>query len=121
MTQEGPPGGSMAGEGSRAGGGGPGGAAHAAARGQRGGGLVPERSDRQAQDLRQRSRRARRPFLASLAGGPAPNEWSLRHARRLVSAGRRVRLARALPAVLRAARPRDLSGGRAEAAARFLE
>src|SRR5438876_243464 len=59
--------------------------------------------------------------LASLAGGPAPNERSLRHAGRLVSAGRRVRLARPLPAVLRAARPGELSGRRMEAAARLLE
>src|SRR3989442_2307171 len=93
-----------------------GGAADVAAGGRRSGRLVPQRSHRGAQDLRQRPRRAYPPPSAFLANRAASDERPRRSAGRLLPTGGRSRLARAVPAGLRAARAPELSGRCAKAA-----
>src|SRR2546430_10331138 len=97
-----------------------GGAADAAPRRRRGGGLVPERSHGGPEDFFRRPRGARAPFPGPLADGVAGDGPAGRDAGRLLPARGRGRLAGAVPAVLRAARRRQLPR-RVEAAARVLE
>src|SRR5438034_4260100 len=97
-----------------------GGAALAAARARRGGRMVPQRPDGPAHDLPRGPPSARAALPAPLAVRAGRQHPPRRDARRLLSAHRGSRLARGVPAVLRAARRGGLSRW-VEAPPRLLE